>query len=62
MSLENSSRYFPKGFARPPGVESVPNPGENEAVVFKDFFVAGLCIPRHLVLLEILCKFQVQLH
>jgi hypothetical protein len=54
MSLENSARYFPKGFARLPSVESVPDPKENEAIVFEDFFVAGLRIPLHLVLLDIL--------
>jgi hypothetical protein len=41
-SLENSARYFPKGFARPPGMEFVLDPKENEVVVFEDFFVAGL--------------------
>jgi hypothetical protein len=61
-SLMNSTRYFPKGFARPLEVESNPDPGENGAVVFKNFFVASLHIPPHPVLLEILCKFQVQLH
>jgi hypothetical protein len=30
--------------------------------VFKNFFIASLCIPSHPILLEILCKFQVQLH
>jgi hypothetical protein len=49
-SLENSARYFQKGFARPPDVESILAPRENEAVVFKDFFIADLCIPPHLVL------------
>jgi hypothetical protein len=43
-------------------MESAPNPQEDEVVVFKDFFVAGLRIPPHLVLLDILHKFQVQLH
>jgi hypothetical protein len=62
ISLENSTRYFPKGFARPAGMESVLDHKENEAVVFKDFFVARLRIPSHLVLLGILWKFQVQLH
>jgi hypothetical protein len=58
-SLENSACYFLKGFARPPGMESVLEPMENESVVFKDFFVAGLRIPLHLVLLDIVQKFQV---
>jgi hypothetical protein len=31
-------------------------------VVFKDLIVAGLRMPLHPVLLDILCKFQVQLH
>jgi hypothetical protein len=61
-SLENSACYFLKGFAWPLGMESVLDPKENEAIVFKDFFVAGLCIPPHPVLLDILQKIQVQLH
>jgi hypothetical protein len=31
-SLKKSARYFPKGFAWSPSVESVPAPQENEAV------------------------------
>jgi hypothetical protein len=61
-SLKNSAHYFPKGFARLPDVESVPDPKENEAIVFKDFFVACLRIPPRPVLLDIMRKFQVQLH
>jgi hypothetical protein len=54
---------FPKGSARPPSIESVPTPNEDdEAVVFEDFFAAGLRIPPHPMLLDILHKFQVQLH
>jgi hypothetical protein len=60
--LESSSRCFPKEFARPPGMESVQVPKEDEAVVFDDFFVAGLCIPPHPVLLDVLRKFRVKLH
>jgi hypothetical protein len=61
-SLKNFARYFLKLFAQTPSVESVPDPAENEAVVFKDFFIDSLRIPPHPVLLEILCKFQVRLH
>jgi hypothetical protein len=57
MSLKNSACYFLKGLARPPGVESVLDPSENEAVVIKDFFVVHLRM--HLILLDILQKFQV---
>jgi hypothetical protein len=60
--LESSSRCFPKGFAWPPGMELVPVPKEDEAVVFEDFIAAGLHIPLHPVLLDILCMFWVQLH
>jgi hypothetical protein len=42
-------------------VESVPDPKKDEAVVFEDFFVVGLRIPLHPILLEILQKFHVQL-
>jgi hypothetical protein len=57
MALESFARYFLKGFARSLAAESVPDPRENEAVVFKDFFAAGLCIPPHPILLDILRKF-----
>jgi hypothetical protein len=53
---------FPKGYGRAPGAESVLDPHENEVVVFKDFFTTGLRMPPHPVLLDILCKFWVQLH
>jgi hypothetical protein len=36
--LENSIHFFLKGFAQPPGVESVLVPKENEVVLFEDFF------------------------
>jgi hypothetical protein len=61
-SLESVACYFLKGYVWPPGAESVPNPHENEALVFKDFFTAGLHMPPHPVLLDILHKFRVQLH
>jgi hypothetical protein len=57
VSLESYARYFPKGFGRPPGAESVPDPQENEVVVFKDLFAAGLHMPQHPVLVDILRKF-----
>jgi hypothetical protein len=60
--LKNSIHFFPKGFTQPLGVESVPVPRENEAVVFDDFFIVGLRIPLHPMLLDILHKFHVHLH
>jgi hypothetical protein len=61
-SLENLAHYFPKGYGRAPGAESVLDPHEDEAVVFEDFFATGLRMPPHPILLDILCKFWVQLH
>jgi hypothetical protein len=61
-SLESFAHYFPKAYGRPPGAESVLVPREDEAVVFEDFFVASLRMPPHPVHLDILHKFQVQLH
>jgi hypothetical protein len=61
-ALESFACYFLKGFARPPGAESVLDHEENEAVPFEDFFVARLRIPPHPILLDILRKFQVQFH
>jgi hypothetical protein len=48
--------------ARAPGAEAVPEPHGDEDVVYEDFFLAGLCMPPHLALADILHKFQVQLH
>jgi hypothetical protein len=43
-------------------VETVPEPEDNEVIVFEEFFSAGLRMPPHLVLVDILLKFRVQLH
>jgi hypothetical protein len=51
-----------KGEAHTPGAKTVPEPDSNEVVVYEDFFVAGLCMPPHPALADILLKFQAQLH
>jgi hypothetical protein len=56
-SLEGVTHYFLKGYAQPHGAKSIPNLHENEMVVFEDFFTAGLRMPLHPVLLDILRKF-----
>jgi tRNA A37 threonylcarbamoyladenosine synthetase subunit TsaC/SUA5/YrdC len=61
-SLISNSHYFAKGVWPTPWAEYVPDPRLDEAVVFEDFFPAGLRMPPHPVLLDILHKFQVQLH
>jgi hypothetical protein len=46
-------RYFTEGSTREPG---------EETVVFEEFFAAGLWMPPHPALTEILLKYRVQLH
>jgi hypothetical protein len=60
-SMESDAHYFPKGYGRPPGAESVRDPRANEVVVFEDLSVAWLRMPPHPVLVDILRKFRVQL-
>jgi hypothetical protein len=54
--------YFMEGKARMLGAEMVPKPDREEVIVYEDFFVAGLRMPQHLALADILLKFQAQLH
>jgi hypothetical protein len=54
--------YFAEGETRAPGAETVPEPNSDEAVMYEEFFVAGLCMPLHRALADILLKFQTQLH
>jgi hypothetical protein len=53
--------YFGGGVGRVPGVEEVPEP-EGELVVFEAFFIAGLRLPAHRFVSEVLQKFEVQVH
>jgi hypothetical protein len=55
-------RYFAEGSTRESREETVPEPTDHEAIVFEDFFTAGLQMPPHLALTEILLKYRVQLH
>jgi hypothetical protein len=54
--------YFPEGEGRAPGAETVLEPNGDEAIMYKDFFITGLCIPLHSALTDILLHFQAQLH
>jgi hypothetical protein len=53
--------YFGGGVARVPGTEEVPEP-EGELVVFEAFFAAGLRLPAHRFIGEVLHRFNVQIH
>lgn len=47
---------------RPPGDEVIPKPKPYEAVVFRDYFVAGLDFPLENFASEVLQRFKIQLH
>jgi hypothetical protein len=53
--------YFGGGVACVPRAEEVPEP-EGELVVFEAFFAAGLCLPAHRFVGEVLRRFEVQVH
>jgi hypothetical protein len=54
--------YFVEGSARELGEEVVLDLADDEAIMFEEFFVAGLRMPPQPVLTDILLKFWVQLH
>jgi hypothetical protein len=58
--MENG--YFVEGKARAHGGETVPELDSNEVIMYEEFFVAGLHMPPHPALADILLKFQAQLH
>jgi hypothetical protein len=53
--------YFGGGVGRIPGAEEVPEL-EGELVVFEAFVTAGLRLPAHRFVSEVLQKFEVQVH
>jgi hypothetical protein len=50
--------YFSEDEAHTPRAETMPESNGDEAVVYKDFFIAGLRMPPHLALADILLHFQ----
>jgi hypothetical protein len=53
--------YFGNGVRRVPGVDEIPEP-EGEIVVFEAFFTAGLRLPAHRFVAEVLQRYEVQIH
>jgi hypothetical protein len=53
--------YFVEGEARATGEETMPEPQEDQVVVYEDFFIAGLRMPPHHTLADIMLKCQAQL-
>jgi hypothetical protein len=56
------SSYFAEGMGRKPREETVLEPQPDEAAVFEEFFTASLRMAPHLMLADILLKFQIQIH
>jgi hypothetical protein len=53
--------YFGSGVGHVSGAEEIPEP-EGELIVFEAFFTAGLCLPAHRFVAEVLQRFEVQVH
>jgi hypothetical protein len=53
--------YFGNGVGRALGAEDVPEP-EGDLVVFEAFFTAGLRLLAHQFVVEVLRKFEIQIH
>jgi hypothetical protein len=53
--------YFGNGVGRASGAEEVPEP-KGELVVFEAFFVAGFLLLTHRFVMEVLRRFEVQVH
>jgi hypothetical protein len=53
--------YFGEGVRWVPGAEEIPEP-ESELVVFEAFFIAGLRLPAHRFMADVLRRFEVQVH
>jgi hypothetical protein len=53
--------YFGDDIGRIPAAEEIPEP-EGELVVFEAFFIAGLRLPVHRFVAEVLQRFEVQVH
>jgi hypothetical protein len=53
--------YFGDGVGQVLGTEEIPEP-EGELVVFEAFFIAGLRLPTHHFVVEVLRRFDMQVH
>jgi hypothetical protein len=65
MSMMTKLGYFretEKGLVRFGGEETIPTPEDDEVVVFKSFFKAGLRFPLHGMIAEVLEKIGIYLH
>jgi hypothetical protein len=54
--------WFPRDLARPSEGEAVPDPHDDEVVVYKEFFLAGLRFPVHPLVVGVLKRFNLKFH
>jgi hypothetical protein len=65
MAMMTKLGYFrevEKGLIRFGGEETIPKPENDEVVVFKSFFKAGLRFPLHRMIADVLENFEIYLH
>jgi hypothetical protein len=65
MAMMTKLGYFKeadKGLIRFGGEETIPKPENDEVVVFKSFFKAGLRFPLHGMIADVLENFEIYLH
>jgi hypothetical protein len=65
MAMMTKLGYFreaDKGLIRFGGEETIPKPENDEVVVFKSFFKAGLRFPLHRMIADVLENFEICLH
>jgi hypothetical protein len=53
---------IPQGRAKLPQGDTVPEPGKDYAIIFKDYFSYGLHLPSVKFLCQVLEEFDVQIH
>jgi hypothetical protein len=61
LELEKDG-WVPQGRAKLSQGETIPMPGKDYAVVFRDYFACGLHLPSVRFLREVLEEFDVQIH
>jgi hypothetical protein len=65
MAMMTKLGYFreaKKGLIRFGGEETIPKPENDEVVIFKSFFKAGLRFPLHGMIADVLENFEIYLH
>ena len=54
--------WFARDLARPSEGEVVPDPHDDEVIVYKEFFLAGLRFPSHPLVVGVLKRFNLKFH